>query len=90
MAMEEDVSNDVLLVLVASIIVWGGLGIAIARWKWRSPWLGFALGALLGGIGVLVFVLWPRGGWRCPRCAERCRPDAKVCWRCQWTYGVQL
>ena len=73
MAMEEDVSNDVLLVLVASIIVWGGLGIAV------------------GGIGVLVFVLlWPRGGWKCPRCGERCRPDAKVCWRCQWTYGVQL
>ena len=74
--------SSFLLVLLASSLLWGAIGVAVARWKWRSGVYGAVAGALLGGLGVLVLAVWPRGGWSCPACRQKLHPDAMLCWRC--------
>ena len=73
-----------LLVFLASSILWGAIGVAVARWKWRSGIYGAVAGGLLGGIGVLILAVWPRGGWPCPSCRQRLHPNITRCWRCGW------
>jgi len=82
--------SSFLLVLLASSLLWGAIGVAVARWKWRSGIYGAVAGALLGGLGVLILAVWPRGGWSCPSCRQKLHPDITRCWRCGWeTPGVR-
>ena len=74
--------SSFLLVLLVSCILWGAVGVAVARWKWRSGIYGAVAGALLGGLGVLILAVWPRGGWSCPSCRQKLHPDVMLCWRC--------
>ena len=71
-----------LLLLLVSCVFWGAIGVAVARWKWRSGIYGAVAGALLGGLGVLILAVWPRGGWSCPSCRQRLHPEVTLCWRC--------
>ena len=64
------------------IVLFGALGAAIGEKKGIGG-QGFAVGALLGPLGVL-FVLAASGNRvRCPACRETVDPAASVCPHCQ-------
>lgn len=82
------------------IIIWIGLGIVgamIASSKGNSGCGGFALGVLLGPVGLLIAFFSSddekekrrkQGGVKkCPYCAEYVKQDAIVCKHCGRTLG---
>jgi len=87
-----------MLYLIGYIILaffWGGVTSAIADGKGQSQIGGFALGFLLGPLGLLIAAVsrsnQPELDRRqvqqghavaCPFCAELIRPEARVCRSC--------
>jgi hypothetical protein len=54
-------ADAVFLVWLVAAGVFGGLGWWIATQRRRSPWEGFALGALFGPLGAVIEALMPEG-----------------------------
>jgi len=74
--------GEVIFFLLMWIVLFGALGAAIGEKKGIGG-QGFAVGVLLGPLGVL-FVLAASGNRvRCPSCREFIDPAASVCPHCQ-------
>jgi len=76
------VEAETMFFLVMWIVLFGALGAVIGEKKGIGG-QGFAIGVLLGPLGVL-FVLAASGNRvRCPACREMVDPAASVCPHCQ-------
>jgi len=66
-----------------------GVAYSIGRGRDRGV-EGFLLGLLLSWLGVVIALLLPSGGVKCPVCKERVKRDANACRHCGatlWTDG---
>ena len=89
-------SSSSLIMLFVLAIACGALGASITSGKNKGGVLGYALGFILGPIGVVVALLLPKDtppapmgmrAIRCPRCnAEQNVPASSTtneCWQCK-------
>ena len=78
------------------VIVWvvcGLLAGVINQDKGRTFFAGFALGLLLGPLGVIFALISSKKSLdtaTCPYCQERVRPGAVVCKHCQSKLAVAM
>lgn len=68
-------------IILFLVLLPGGVGYTIGRSRDQGA-AGLVLGLLLSWLGVIICLLLPSGGVRCPMCAERVRRDARVCFHC--------
>jgi predicted Zn finger-like uncharacterized protein len=69
-------------VVLVLLVVFGVVGFLIGQSKGRAD-EGFALGLLLGPIGILIALFLKDKRRRCPHCQEPIAPTASVCPHCQ-------
>ncbi len=68
------------------VIIWlvcGAIAAHLYQQRGQSQATGFLGGLLLGPIGVILALLSPNKLPKCPHCAERIQPDAKICKHCK-------
>ncbi|OQX61140.1 MAG: hypothetical protein B6I38_09665 [Anaerolineaceae bacterium 4572_5.1] len=73
------------MVKIPYIVIWIICGVVagyIYKQRGRSQGIGFFGGVLLGPIGIILAVITPTQLIKCPHCAERIQPDAKICRYC--------
>jgi DNA-directed RNA polymerase subunit RPC12/RpoP len=68
------------------IVLFGALGAAIGEKKGIGG-QGFAVGALLGPLGILIVLAVSGNRVRCPSCRELVDPEAWICSHCQHQIG---
>jgi len=82
---------DLEIFVIAVWLLTAAIGAALGATKGRSN-EGFALGLLLGPIGLIIALLLPAkpmaGARRCPLCRETVADDATVCPHCQREIGT--
>jgi hypothetical protein len=68
-------SFHVLLITLSSLLAFGFGGWSIQRWSTEGDWLSLAMGAfsILGGLGLIAYVLWFRRKVTTPEEDERRR-----------------
>lgn len=70
------------------ILLPAAVGYTIGRTRDRGV-AGLLLGGLLSWLGVIIALLLPNGGEKCPACRERVKHDANVCKHCGATITVE-
>lgn len=75
-------SSELVIILLTWIVLWGAIGAAIGERKGIGG-QGFAAGALLGPIGVLLVAVSSGNQVKCRHCRKEIAPDATVCPHCQ-------
>ena len=75
-------------ILYAIIAIICGIGCyTTARSKNRNALGWFFGGLLLSFLGLLIIVLLPMRGKRCPQCMEIVQPDARICRYCNHQFA---
>ena len=72
----------IVLFWILSVVLFGFIGCFIGQSKGAGG-AGFVLGALLGPVGCVLAAFLEGNRIPCPFCAERVRPEAKVCPHCR-------
>ena len=78
-----------LLCILGFWFICGLVAAAIYQRKGRSGVAGFLGGVFLGPIGILLALASGSNLPKCPYCAERIQPEAKVCPHCQRDLNTQ-
>jgi hypothetical protein len=81
--MQNGIASEVTIIygIGLALLLFGIIGMLVGGEKDR-PGAGFLLGLFLGPIGLIIAILLPYGGGRCPDCKGGYITGAKVCRFC--------
>ncbi len=74
---------------IAGLFIFPLIGWTIGRSKGREAF-GFAMGLLLGPIGIVIVAILPAEGRRCPFCCGVIPKAAVTCMHCTKELGVRI